>query len=91
MRVSCVRVRRQMGMLVFPLALCLRANKKVSCLQDTTPAAGRLSDILPYRRSAILAKRFLFYRKLRFHRIKNQLQLIFTITTGLYRLSILYN
>jgi hypothetical protein len=27
LRVSHVRVRRQMGMQAFPLALCLRANK----------------------------------------------------------------
>ena len=33
-----------------------------SCLQDSPPAAGRFSDILPRRRSAILAERFLFHR-----------------------------
>ena len=28
--------------------------KKESCLQDSPPAAGRFSDIIPLRRSAIL-------------------------------------
>ena len=37
--------------------------KKNPALQDSPPAAGRVSDILPFRRSAILAERFfLSYR-----------------------------
>ena len=32
--------------------------KKNPALQDSPPAAGRVSDILPFRRSAILAERF---------------------------------
>ena len=36
--------------------------KKNPALQDSPPAAGRASDILPFRRSAILAERFLSYR-----------------------------
>ncbi|WP_337755587.1 hypothetical protein, partial [Gallintestinimicrobium sp.] len=32
--------------------------KKNPAKQDSTPAAGRVSDILPFRRSAILAERF---------------------------------
>ena len=32
--------------------------KKNPALQDSPPAAGRASDILPFRRSAILAERF---------------------------------
>ena len=34
--------------------------KKESCLQDSPPAAGRFSDIIPLRRSAILPEG-LFY------------------------------
>ena len=34
-------------------------NKKESCSQDSPPAAGRFCDILPNRRSAILAERFM--------------------------------
>ena len=33
------------------LSYCI---KKESCLQDSPPAAGRFSDIIPLRRSAIL-------------------------------------
>ena len=33
-------------------------NEKESCLQDSPPAAGRFSDILPLRRSAILSGAF---------------------------------
>ena len=33
-------------------------NKKESCLQDSPPAAGRFSDTLPLRRSAILSGAF---------------------------------
>ena len=32
--------------------------KKESRLRDSPPAAGRVSDILPFRRSAIPAERF---------------------------------
>ena len=32
--------------------------KKNPAKQDSPPAAGRASDILPFRRSAILAERF---------------------------------
>ena len=32
--------------------------KKNPAKQDSPPAAGRVSDILPFRRSAILAERF---------------------------------
>ena len=32
--------------------------KKNPALQDSPPAAGRVSDIIPFRRSAILAERF---------------------------------
>ena len=32
----------------------LKKYKKESCLQDSPPAAGRFSDIIPFRRSAIL-------------------------------------
>ena len=35
--------------------------KKDPAKQDSPPAAGRASDILPFRRSAILAERFLSY------------------------------
>ena len=35
--------------------------KKNPALQDSPPAAGRASDILPFRRSAIRAERFLSY------------------------------
>ena len=35
--------------------------KKNPALQDSPPAAGRVSDILPFRRSAILAERLLSY------------------------------
>ena len=38
--------------------LWLPGNKKESCLQDSPPAAGRFSDILPLRRSAILSGAF---------------------------------
>ena len=43
-----------------PLETCAagRTSKKESCLQDSPPAAGRFSDTLPLRRSAILAERF---------------------------------
>ena len=34
--------------------------KKNPALQDSPSAAGRVSDILPFRRSAILAERFSF-------------------------------
>ena len=34
--------------------------KKNPAKQDSPPAAGRVSDILPFRRSAILAERFYF-------------------------------
>ena len=33
-------------------------DKKNPALQDSPPAAGRVSDILPFRRSAILAEHF---------------------------------
>ena len=36
--------------------------KKNPAKQDSPPAAGRVSDILPFRRSAIRAERFLSYR-----------------------------
>lgn len=32
-------------------------GKKESRMQDSPPAAGRIGDIFPYRRSAILAER----------------------------------
>ena len=35
-------------------------NKKESRLWDSPPAADRISDIIPLRRSAILAERFYF-------------------------------
>ena len=35
--------------------------KKNPAKQDSPPAAGRVSDILPFRRSAILAERLLSY------------------------------
>ena len=35
--------------------------KKDPAKQDSPPAAGRASDILPFRRSAIRAERFLSY------------------------------
>ena len=42
---------------------CLRSFlKKNPAKQDSPPAAGRVSDILPFRRSAIRAERFLSYR-----------------------------
>ena len=34
--------------------------RKNPAKQDSPPAAGRVSDILPFRRSAILAERFSF-------------------------------
>ena len=34
--------------------------KKNTAKQDSPPAAGRVSDILPFRRSAIRAERFYF-------------------------------
>ena len=37
-------------------------NEKESCLQDSPPAAGRFSDILPFRRSPILSGAFLCHR-----------------------------
>ena len=37
------------------LSYCI---KKESCLQDSPPAAGRFSDMLPLRRSAILSGAF---------------------------------
>ena len=37
-------------------------NEKESCKQDSPPAAGRFSDILPLRRSAILSGAFLCHR-----------------------------
>ncbi|MBS7008333.1 hypothetical protein [Anaerostipes sp.] len=42
-------------------ALFYERNKKESCLRDSPPAAGRFGDMIPYRRSAILAERFLFH------------------------------
>ncbi len=33
-------------------------HKIESCLQDSSPAAGRFSDTIPFRRSAILAEHF---------------------------------
>ena len=36
--------------------------KKDPAKQDSPPAAGRASDIIPLRQSAILAERFLSYR-----------------------------
>ena len=36
----------------------LALKKKNPAKQDSPPAAGRASDILPFRRSAILAERF---------------------------------
>ena len=36
--------------------------KKESRLLDSPPAASRFCDIISYRRSAILAERFLFHR-----------------------------
>ena len=44
-------VRQNSG--IFPLHRA--THKKESCLQDSPPAAGRSSDILPLRRSAIIA------------------------------------
>ena len=38
-----------------------REIKKNPAKQDSPPAAGRASDILPFRRSAIRAERFLSY------------------------------
>jgi len=35
-----------------------QCTKKESCKQDSPPAAGRFSDILPLRRSAILSGAF---------------------------------
>ena len=39
----------------------VRRIKKNPAKQDSPPAAGRASDILPFRRSAIRAERFLSY------------------------------
>ena len=39
----------------------LALKKKNPAKQDSPPAAGRASDILPFRRSAIRAERFLSY------------------------------
>ncbi len=36
-------------------------SKKNPALQDSSPAAGRVSDRIPIRRSAICAKRLLSY------------------------------
>ena len=36
----------------------IEKNKIESCLQDSPPAAGRFSDMIPIRRSAILAEPF---------------------------------
>ena len=36
--------------------------KKESCLQDSPPAAGRICDTIPFRRSAILPEGLLLYR-----------------------------
>ena len=45
--------------------------KKESCLQDSPPAAGRFSDTLPLRRSAILSGAFLCHRtKFPYERMK---------------------
>jgi hypothetical protein len=40
-------------------------GKKESCLQDSPPAAGRGSDILPLRRSAIIAFYHMVKKRLR--------------------------
>ena len=52
----CMLQSRMSGTTWFPV------NKKESCLQDSPPAAGRFSDILPVRRSAILSGAFLCHR-----------------------------
>ena len=36
--------------------------RKNPALQDSPPAAGRNGDMIPFRRSAILAERFWFHR-----------------------------
>ena len=45
--------------------------KKDPAKQDSPPAAGRASDILPFRRSAIRAERFLSYGNEVSYTIKN--------------------
>ena len=55
--------------------------KKNPALQDSPPAAGRVSDILPFRRSAILAERFYRIRRCKtaspFQKV-NMLQVLIT-------------
>ena len=41
-------------------SIVINCIKKNPAKQDSPPAAGRVSDILPFRRSAILAERFSF-------------------------------
>ena len=45
--------------------------KKNPAKQDSPPAAGRASDILPFRRSAILAERF-YRMETKFYTIKKR-------------------
>ena len=40
-------------------------SRKDPALQDSPPAAGRICDTIPFRRSAILPEGFLLYRKLK--------------------------
>ena len=53
--------------------------KKNPALQDSPPAAGRVSDILPFRRSAILAERFSFIGRIFLWKKKSHGRIIVTL------------
>jgi|GEM_PF-2815719 len=62
--------------------------KKNPAKQDSPPAAGRASDILPFRCSAIRAERFLSYGNEVSYTIKNRQDLFFKMSCLLFLLSV---
>ena len=64
--------------ILFYSIFVFRPIKKNPAKQDSPPAAGRFSDIIPFRRSAHLCKLCLllwnreFYRNFLFHKQKTQ-------------------
>ena len=53
--------------ILFYSIFVFRPIKKNPAKQDSPPAAGRFSDIIPFRRSAIPRRGFLLYRNHDFH------------------------
>ena len=62
----------QQSCILFLLFSTTNFDKKESRLRDSPLAAGRISDIFPYRRSAIYRGAFLLYRRRSFPHNKNR-------------------